>query len=86
MRHVDASGVNQPTDDECDRWQVVAHATRRGLVRIGGYQSRHLPHARPRGHTTLARLKRFERHDLVMTQANSVKQNDRAAVTLSHNP
>ena len=58
----------------------------RGLAESASYLTHSPLHIDRYGDTILARLKRFERHDLVMTQANSVKQNDRAAVTLSHNP
>ena len=58
----------------------------RGLAESAGHLTRSPLHIDRYGHTILARLKRFERQDFVRTQANSIKQDDGAAVTLSYNP
>ena len=66
--------------------QVIAHAAKRGLAESASYLTHSPLHIDRYGDTILARLKRFERQDFVMTQANSIKQDDGAAVTLSYNP
>ena len=58
----------------------------RGLAESASYLTHSPLHIDRYGDTILARLKRFERQDFVMTQANSIKQDDGAAVTLSYNP